>query len=133
MNIRFERAAVADAQALVRFQIAAFHNDAVLYPGVERGGPPGYDSVESMLKKIVEGESYNIVYAGQIIGGMVVVDRGHGHFHLGLIFIDPAYHNRGIGTRAMRFIEQTYPATQWSLDTPFGQFATDTSMKSSGM
>jgi ribosomal protein S18 acetylase RimI-like enzyme len=58
------------------------------------------------------------VYAGQIIGGMVVVDRGHGHFHLGLIFIDPAYHNRGIGTRAMQFIEETYPATQWSLDTP---------------
>jgi GNAT superfamily N-acetyltransferase len=57
--------------------------------------------------------------AGQIIGGMVVFNQGHGHFHLDLLFIDPEYHNRGIGTRAMQFIEQTYPAAvQWSLDTP---------------
>jgi hypothetical protein len=75
MNITFERATAADAQALVRAQVAAFHNDAVLYPGVEIGGPPGYDSVDSMLKKILEDESYKIVYAEQIIGGMVVVAR----------------------------------------------------------
>jgi ribosomal protein S18 acetylase RimI-like enzyme len=117
-QITFERARAADAEALVSAQIAAFHHDSVLYPGVEIGGPPGYDSVEHMLAKIGEDECYAIVCAGQIIGGIVVFDLGDGHFHLDLIAIDPAYQNRGIGTQAIRFIEQAYPATKWSLDTP---------------
>ena len=59
-----------------------------------------------------------MVDAGQIIGGFVVFDRGQGHVHVDLIFIDPVYHNRGIGTRAMQFLEQTYSATRWTLNTP---------------
>lgn len=43
---------------------------------------------------------------------------GEGHYHLGVIFIDPAYHNQGIGTQAMHFIEKTYLAKRWTLDTP---------------
>ena len=117
MNITFERATPADADAMVQAQIAAFHHDSVLY-GVEIGGPPGYDSAESVLKKIVEDDTYKIVYEGRIVGGMVVNDYGQGHFHLDLIYIDPIYHNRGIGTRAMQFLEGTYPAKKWSLDTP---------------
>jgi GNAT superfamily N-acetyltransferase len=59
------------------------------------------------------------VSEGQIIGGIVVFDYGEGHYHLDLIFIDPDYHNRGIGTQAMHFIQRTYPtAKKWSLDTP---------------
>jgi len=119
MNITFERATVTDAEALVNVQIAAFHHDAVLYPGVEIGGPPGYDSVDDMHTKMAEGHCYRMTHAEQIVGGMVVFEMGQEHVHIGLLFIDPAYHNRGIGTRAMQFLEQTYPsATLWSLDTP---------------
>jgi ribosomal protein S18 acetylase RimI-like enzyme len=118
MNVTIERATVADTEALVKAQIAAFHHDAILYPAIEIGGPPGYDSVERTQKKIGEGLCYKMVDAGQIIGGIVVFDMGQGHFHLDLIFIDPAYHNRGIGTRAMQFLERTYPAKLWTLDTP---------------
>jgi ribosomal protein S18 acetylase RimI-like enzyme len=118
MNISFERATVADAEALVKAQIAAFHHDAVLYPEIEIGGPPGYDSVESTRQKIEDSLCYKMVEAGQIIGGMVVFDMDRGHFHLDLIFIDPASQDRGIGTRAMQFLEQTYPAKQWTLNTP---------------
>lgn len=118
MTITFERATPADAEALVKVQIAAFHHDAVLYPGVAVDGPPGYNSVEAMRKKIQEDDCYTILDDGQIIGGIVVYTMGQGHFHLDLIFIDPTYHNRGIGTQAIQFIEQTYPATLWSLDTP---------------
>lgn len=118
MNIAFERATVADAEALVNAQIAAFHHDAVLYPGIAIGGPPGYDSVEHTRTKIGEVLGCKIVDAGQIIGGFVVFDRGQGHVHVDLIFIAPAYHNCGIGTRAMQFLEQTYPATRWTLNTP---------------
>lgn len=119
MNLQFERAGPADAEALVAAQIAAFHDDARLYPGVEIGGPPGYDSVESAHQKMQQHDYYKIVVDGQIIGGMVVFDQGQGHYHLDLIYVDPAFHNRGIGTQAMQFLEETYSAaTKWTLDTP---------------
>lgn len=118
MNVSIERAAADDAPALVQAQIAAFHHDSVLYPGVEIGGPPGYDSAAEMLRLMQEGECYKILDAGQCIGGMVIFDMGNEHFHLGVIFLAPAYQNRGIGTQALRFIEQTYAASRWTLDTP---------------
>lgn len=118
MNVSFERATAADAEALVEAQIAAFHHDAVLQPGIAIGGPPGYDSVERTRAKIGEALCYKMVDAGQIMGGLVVWDMGQGRMHLDLIFIHPAYHNHGIGTRAIQFIEQTYPATRWTLNTP---------------
>ncbi len=118
MTISIERATAADAENLVRVQIAAFHHDAVMYPGVATGGPPGYDSVAMMREKIEQDETYKIVHEGHCIGGIVVFDKGQGHYHLDVIFIDPAYHNRGIGSQAMEFIERTYPARLRTLDTP---------------
>lgn len=38
--------------------------------------------------------------------------------HLAVIYIDPAYHNRGIGTQTIEFVKRTYPAKKWTLDTP---------------
>jgi ribosomal protein S18 acetylase RimI-like enzyme len=118
MHITFERATHADAEALVNAQIAAFHHDAVLHPGIGIGGPPGYDSVEHTRTKLGQALGYKMVDSRQIMGGFVVWDMGQGRMHLDLLFIHPAYHNRGIGTRAMRFLEHTYPATRWTLNTP---------------
>ncbi len=118
MNVSIERAVPADAEALVQAQIAAFHHDAVIYPGVGIGGPPGYDSVTEVLERIQQNECYKFVDDGQCVGGMVIFDLGNGHFHLGVIFIAPDWQNRGIGSQAMTFIEQTYPAARWTLDTP---------------
>jgi len=118
MNVTFEHATPADAEDLVKVQIAAFHDDARLYPGVGFGGPPGYDSIDVMHQKIQEGNYYKIVLDGQIVGGLGVFDKGAGHFHLDVLYIDPAYHNRGVGSQAIQFIEETYPATKWTLDTP---------------
>lgn len=118
MSIIIETATPADAEHLLQVQIAAFHHDAVIYPSVEIGGPPGYDSIESVLEKMKEAIYYKIVSEGEIVGGIVIYDMGDGHFHLDLIYIHPEYHNRGIGTQAMRFIEKTHPGTKWSLHTP---------------
>ena len=118
MTITFERAVAADVEALVKLQMLAFHEDARLYPTAKLGGPPGYDSVEATLKKIDEDDFYTIRYEGQIVGGLAVFNLGEGHFHLDVIFIDTAYHNRGIGTEAIHFIERTYPAKKWTLNTP---------------
>jgi GNAT superfamily N-acetyltransferase len=118
MEISFEQPTVADAQTMLNVQIRAFHDDARLYPGVEIGGPPGYDSLQDMIEDIEEFPCHKIMCDGQIVGGIVLFDRGAGHFHLDKIYIDPDYHNRGIGTLAMQFIEATYPARKWTLDTP---------------
>ncbi len=118
MELVIERATAADAETLVRVQIAAFHSDAVLYPGVEASGPPGYDDVAVMLDKIARDECYKICAGEQCIGGMVIFDKGAGHYHLDVLFVDPAWHSRGVGSRAMLFLEQTYAAERWTLDTP---------------
>jgi ribosomal protein S18 acetylase RimI-like enzyme len=118
VNVSFERATVADAEALVAVQVAAFHSDALAYPGVEVGGPPGYDSVEEAVMKMTRDAYYKIVFDDRIVGGIVVFDRGHGHCHLDVIYVDPGEHGRGIGTQAMRFVEGAHGATRWTLDTP---------------
>lgn len=118
MSVSFERAEIHDVESLVSVAVAAFHHDSILYPNIEPGGPPGYDSSAVMQHKITEDECYKIVESEHIVGGMIVFAKGNGHYHLDLIFISPEYHNRGIGTQAVRFIEDTYPATRWTLDTP---------------
>ena len=118
MPISIIRALPADAETLVGLQIAAFHYDSVLYPEVEVGGPPGYDSVEQMLEKIQQDETYKIMDGETCVGGMVTFGKAAGHYHLDVIFLDPAAQNRGIGTLAMQFLEQTYPVSVWTLDTP---------------
>jgi ribosomal protein S18 acetylase RimI-like enzyme len=112
MQMSFEQATPDDAAALVAVQIAAFEHDAVLYPGIEPGGPPGYDSVAQMAQTIQQHKCFKILADGELVGVIVVLDRGEGHFHLDVIAIAPPYQNHGIGTRAMQFIEATYPATQ---------------------
>jgi ribosomal protein S18 acetylase RimI-like enzyme len=118
MSIDFEKATPGDAEDLAKVQIAAFHDDARLYPGVEIGGPPGYDSVEAMLATIARGECHKVSLDDEIIGAITVVDQGEGHFHLDVLAIDPAHHNMGVGTQAMGFIERAFPATIWTLETP---------------
>ncbi len=118
MNVTIERATAADVERLVEVQVAAFHEDARIYPGVSLGGPPGYDSVKETLAKIMETDYYKILADGEIVGGVAVFNQGGGWFHLDVIFIDPAYHNKGIGTQAMQFIERTFPAKRWTLNTP---------------
>jgi GNAT superfamily N-acetyltransferase len=118
MHLTFQRATPADVETLVRVQIAAFNNDAVIYPGVAVGGPPGYDSVAENLRQMREEDYYKILADGQIVGGIVVANIVGAHYHLGTLYIHPDYHHRGIGGAALKFIESVYPARRWTLNTP---------------
>jgi ribosomal protein S18 acetylase RimI-like enzyme len=118
MQVSFALAGAADAEALVQIQIAAFHHDSVLYPGIALGGPPGYDSVEQLRTNIAQHTCYKMVVEERVIGMLVLVDQGEAHVHLDVIAIFPTYHNRGIGTLAMQFFEQAHPAQCYTLDTP---------------
>lgn len=118
MSVVFERATLADVDTLVAVQIRAFHDDARLYPGVEMGGPPGYNSSEALIGDMAEMDYYKIVVDGRIVGGFSVHHVEGDHGHICRIYLDPDYHNRGLGTQAMQFIEDRYPARRWTLDTP---------------
>jgi GNAT superfamily N-acetyltransferase len=119
MSLIIERASDADAEALLRAQIAAFEYDDVLYPGVGVGGPPGYNDINHLRQIIREEAYYKIVYDGQIVGGIGMVDEGAGHMYIDVLYIHPDYHNLGIGTQTMQFVERAYPAAhKWTLNTP---------------
>lgn len=118
MPLSFEQATATDAEELVQIQVAAFHHDSVLYPEIVPGGPPGYDSVEHMRTQIAQHPCYRLVYGEQTIGFMIIFAQGEDHIHLDVIAIEPRYHNCGFGTLAMKFLEQTHPATRYTLDTP---------------
>lgn len=118
MDVTIERSNNSEAETLVRAQVESFHSDAVFYPGVEEGGPPGYDSVEFMRRKIAEDVAYTIRADGDIVGGMVLFEKTSGHLHLDVIFIVSAMQSKGVGSKAMIFLSETYPGIRWTLDTP---------------
>ena len=118
VNVTIERSEVEEAERLVRVQVASFHSDAALYPGVEEGGPPGYDSVDLMQRKIAEDIAYTIFADGEIVGGVILFAKEMEHMHLDVIFVAPEMHGKGIGSRAMTFLAENYPGVRWTLDTP---------------
>ncbi len=119
VDVTFERATPADVAALTAIEKRTFDDDSRKFRGVESGGPPGYDSEEWTLRMVHTAPVFKILCDGQVVGGMIVLDMGQGHFELGRIWIDPDYHNRGIGGKALAYIEQAFPqATRWTLDTP---------------
>lgn len=119
MTITFEHPTAADAPTLLDVQIRSFDSDNERYPDDADGGPPGYDSLERMLEEVEHPHTYKILSDGRIVGGIMLWDRGEGHYHLDKLFIDPDYHDQGIGSQAMRFLDSTYAdATKWTLDTP---------------
>lgn len=66
-----------------------------------------------------KGLYYKILLDDTIVGGINLFDNGGEHFSLGAIFIDPQFHNQGIGSMAIKFIEEKHSQVKkWTLDTP---------------
>ena len=122
LSLSFEQMTEADIPALTEVMTRAFDDDSQKHLGKEKGGPPGYDDGEFFCKWLLGYEQsigFKIVSEGVVIGGLMVWDMEDGHNFLGTLFVDPAYQDRGVGTRAWHFVEQTYPrAKSWSLGTP---------------
>jgi len=118
-KMRIEIAYIEDAKALTEVQVRTFDDDSGRFAGQEKGGPPGYDSVEWQINIMQHSKYYKIMYYTRIIGGIILFDMGDGVFNLGRIYIDPEYQNMGVGTNAIKFIEMAFPqARKWTLETP---------------
>lgn len=122
MDLVFTEIEQAHIPELTRVMTRAFDDDAQKHLGKERGGPEGYDSGEffhTWLFPYKESIGYNILSSGELVGGMIVWILPEGHNILGTIFVDPDVQDRGIGEKAWRFVEESYPETKsWRLATP---------------
>lgn len=114
--VSIKKAEPQDANEMLEARISSFQDENKIYGY----GPPGYDSIKNILGGIERGTSYKILYQGKIVGGISVDYIDEGHYNLKGIYIDLEYHNKGIGTFAMRLLEENFPdAVKWSLETPY--------------
>lgn len=98
------KAGIEDLNDLVQVQIKAFSIDVKLCGE----GPPGYDSIERQ-KKIMENHLYyKIVDDSGIIGGFYIKPKGSGHYELVRLFIEPSHQGKGIGSYALKYIEELF-------------------------
>jgi GNAT superfamily N-acetyltransferase len=111
-----------DIPELTAVMTRAFDDDAQKHLGLERGGPPGYDTGEFFREWVFgfrETVGYKIMADEQVIGGLILWILEHGDNVLGTIFVDPAYQDRGVGQQIWEFVTATYPDTSsWQLRTP---------------
>jgi GNAT superfamily N-acetyltransferase len=122
MELKYARITEKDIPDLTLVMTRAFDDDAQKHLGVEKGGPEGYDDGEFFRKWLFsyeESQGYKILLDGQIVGGFIVWLLEDRKNSLGTIFVDPAHQDQGVGARAWKFIETTYPDAQsWTLGTP---------------
>jgi ribosomal protein S18 acetylase RimI-like enzyme len=126
-KVALEQARTEDATQLAEISKRAFHSDAHVGAPTkgedgsagEGGGPPGYDSPEFQSRMMKVCRYYRIVYEGRIVGGLIASRKKPGHYQLERIFVEPEYHNRGIGTEGMKQVFAMFPdAKIWTLGTP---------------
>ncbi|UHA74665.1 GNAT family N-acetyltransferase [Paenibacillus sp. 481] len=126
MMIQFRRAQIEDAAQLSALMKRTFDQEIQKWhtgDGAPDSNlrPPGYDSLEMHRYLTRELDYYAIVLGGiegTIIGGISVESSGKRHARLDKIFIDPSYQGRGLGSKAIAFIESEFPAVEeWRLET----------------
>ncbi|MHA1882696.1 MAG: GNAT family N-acetyltransferase [Candidatus Thorarchaeota archaeon] len=119
-EVSIQLAEPEDAEMLTDISTRSFNSDAeVGAPG--KGGPPGYDSVETQKRAIQAtwGEYLKIMYDEKIVGGTTVIKISDTHHEIVNVFIDPNFHRMGIGTQSFELIKARYPKVKkWTLDTP---------------
>lgn len=120
MMIAYKKLEKKDIAALTPIMKAAFDEDTRLHTDLLEDGPKGYDTGE-LLEKILEmdqTESKIILCDGVIVGEYTII-KNKDIFTLDLLFIDPAYHGKGLGYMVWKDIEKTYSEVKtWIVETP---------------
>ena len=78
-------------------------------------------SRKTIEDSIDNGVAYRIREDGRTVGGLVLtINEETQHNHLGLLFVTPAVHSKGVGTAAWKEVERLYPETKvWETCTPY--------------
>jgi GNAT superfamily N-acetyltransferase len=72
-------------------------------------GPPGYDSISWQHERMNDSIYYKIIENEKIIGGFYLLNQGYGIYDLIRLFVESSHQNKGIGTKAINFIENISP------------------------
>lgn len=118
-HLRLELAGSEDAEALAEISKRSFESDVEV--GLAKpGGPAGYASAKWQLEMMARASAYwKILLDETLVGGAIVVSHPRGRYYLARIFLDPAVHRQGIGSRVMQLLFDAYPeARLWNLETP---------------
>lgn len=109
-----------DIDALTRVMTRAFDDDSRRHLGVDKGGPPGYDTGEFLRKHGLDpyARAFEAVLDDALVGAVIVFPRDDGHHVLGCMFTDPEVQRRGIGAALFEHVEARFPARSWTLETP---------------
>ncbi|MGN0977439.1 MAG: GNAT family N-acetyltransferase, partial [Faecousia sp.] len=105
--LSFRPAQREDASLLVSLYNAAFHKDFLHY-----GECPGYGRTQEQMERSLEKYPKTLIFYGEIpVGVLSARETGGGNVSLGCLCVIPEYQGKGIGTRAMAYLETLYP--QW--------------------
>lgn len=115
MNIIFKNSDLEEAEILIEIYNKAFYDDYIRFNGC-----PGYGhTVEEMKKSIMENNKFTIYADGNPIGALSISDKGNGKYHVGCLCVIPEYQHKGIGSKAVQFILETFKNwNEITLETP---------------
>lgn len=115
MNLTIMRASESDVKRLIEVYDLSFYSDYVKY-----GECPGYHRTEeNMLNSIQNYYVYKIIADDKIVGAISVQNEKEDFYYLGALCVIPEYANKGIGKKAMAFLDKEFPnAKHWALETP---------------
>ena len=120
-GIEFELMQESDIDELTQIMKREFDKDTQEFLNEPSGGPDGYDNGDFLRKFGLNDNStaYKIIKDNVIIGAIIVWIKSNGINYLGNIFVDSLIQDKGIGSIAWSFIEDTYPETIiWRTETP---------------
>lgn len=118
MGIKVEWAELNDLELIVEGQKSSFYECYQRYQDHEMSP---YNVTYEMMKGIFESEYlYKILYEGKLVGAIYVQENPDKYnMKLHGIFIIPEYQDKGIGQKAIEYVEGLHDeATTWVLETP---------------
>ena len=115
MDLHYRRAEKSDAERLVELYNQAFEADYLRY-----GECNAYGRSREQMEESIERYPKEIIVLGdEPVGVISAQAQGNGAYFVGCLCVIPAYQGRGIGTQAMRHLEDSLPDwTRIELCTP---------------
>ena len=120
MKITYKSLNDFDIDSLTPIMKKAFDNDTFIHTGNKEDGPFGYDD-GSLLKKLINqpnSSSEIILLDNKMIGAYTVI-LSTDIINLDMLFIDPTYENKGIGSSVLKYMFSKYKNfNTWIVETP---------------
>jgi GNAT superfamily N-acetyltransferase len=107
--VRIEKAAVADATAILALQKLAYESEARLYD--DWSLPPLIQTLPGLLEELATSMCLKAMEGDRLVGS-VRARESDGVCQIGRLIVDPQFQGRGVGTMLMRHIESAFPGVR---------------------